>query len=173
MGIHAANNASDAAPDADDISIIPQVDLPTRNDAFTALGRAPPKKSIMEQIRDAETHTSTSLDASSYPKIVGPDKRKYYLRSHFHDKERPSWVNAHGSLLLRLALGGLGDTDGTVWVCHRCQKLFDTGATTSVAKHLKGRSPGLPRGRAAGQHHGQEINSFDRGSRTVSIQQKS
>ncbi|KAK3938950.1 hypothetical protein QBC46DRAFT_342996 [Diplogelasinospora grovesii] len=50
----------------------------------------------MEQIRDAETHTSTSLDASSYLKIVGPDKREYHLRSHFHDKERPSWVNAHG-----------------------------------------------------------------------------
>jgi hypothetical protein len=132
MGIHAANNASDAAPDADDISIIPQVDLPTRNDAFTALGRAPPKKSIMEQIRDAETHTSTSLDASSYPKIV--DSWAPTSANTIFDPTSTTKNGLPGSTRTAVCSSGL------LWAAQATQMApfgSATGATTSVAKHLK------------------------------------
>ncbi|EAQ85354.1 hypothetical protein CHGG_09368 [Chaetomium globosum CBS 148.51] len=68
---------------------------------------------------------------------AGADKRFYHLRAHFKLKDGPSWVNAHGTLLLRLTEGDSTSTDGKFWACHKCYNIFDTEATTSPAKHLR------------------------------------
>jgi hypothetical protein len=142
MAIVATNDAARAALDSDDISIVPNIDLenPLHLNAFDALGRAKrTKKSIKEQIRDAEAIPDLPLDPKLYPKIQGPDNRFYHLRAHFKIKDGPSWVNAHGTLLLRLTGNDSSSTDGKFWVCHECYNIFDAEATTSPAKHLRQR----------------------------------
>jgi hypothetical protein len=143
MALAVTDNTAPAVPNSDDISIAPTIDyeIPScsnASNAFNALGRpGGAKKSLKEQIRDAKAVTELPLDPKLYPKIQGPDKRFYHLRAHFKLKDGPSWVNAHGTLLLRLAEGDSSSTDGKFWVCHKCYNIFDAEATTSPAKHLR------------------------------------
>ncbi|KAK4233066.1 hypothetical protein C8A03DRAFT_39251, partial [Achaetomium macrosporum] len=142
--LSSAVSKSSQSPNSDDISIAPNIDydIPSRSNAsnaFNALGRpgGGAKKSLKEQIRDAKAITELPLDPKLYPKIQGPDKRFYHLRAHFKLKDGPSWVNAHGTLLLRLTEGDSSSTDGKFWVCHKCYNIFNAEATTSPAKHLR------------------------------------
>jgi hypothetical protein len=143
MALAVNHSATRATPNSDDISITPNTDfeIPSRSnafDAFDALGRAVgTKKSLKEQIRDAKAIIDLPLDPKQYPKIQGPDRRFYHLRAHFKLKDGPSWVNAHGTLLLRLTESDSSSTDGKFWVCHKCYNIFDAEATTSPAKHLR------------------------------------
>ncbi len=142
MAVAITNDTAHAAPNSTDISITPDIDfeIPSRLNAFDALGRAMgTKKSLKEQIRDAKAIIDLPLDPKLYPKIQGPDKRFYHLRAHFKLKDGPSWVNAHGTLLLRLTENDSSSTDGKFWVCHECYNIFDAEATTSPAKHLRQR----------------------------------
>lgn len=142
MAVAITNDTARAAPNSNDISITPDIDfeIPSRLNAFDALGRAMgTKKSLKEQIRDAKAIIDLPLDPKLYPKIQGPDKRFYHLRAHFKLKDGPSWVNAHGTLLLRLTKNDSSSTDGKFWACHECYNIFDAEATTSPAKHLRQR----------------------------------
>lgn len=142
MAIAITNDTARATPSSNDDSITPDVDLetPSRLDAFDALGRAMgTKKSLKEQIRDAKAIIDLPLNPKLYPKIQGPDKRLYHLRAHFKLKDGPSWINAHGTLLLRLTENDSSSTDGKFWACHECYNIFDAEATTSAAKHLRQR----------------------------------
>lgn len=142
MALAVTDNTASAVPDSDDISIAPKINYdispPNASNAFSALGCAGrTKKSLKEQIRDAKAITDLPLDPKLYPKIQGPDKRFYHLRAHFKLKDGPSWVNAHGTLLLRLTEGDSASTDGKFWACHKCYNIFDAEAITSPAKHLR------------------------------------
>ncbi|KAK4172808.1 hypothetical protein QBC36DRAFT_69375, partial [Triangularia setosa] len=131
-----SNNASTNSDDSDSISITPHSDFPARTNAFARIGT--PKKSFLEQIRDAQAVGSLSLNLlpAEYPLIIGPENRQYHLRAHFYDKPRPSWIHKHGTLLLRLVPGDLGTQDGQFWACSRCGMLYDAEATSSAGKHL-------------------------------------
>jgi hypothetical protein len=140
MTLAATNDTTRATSNSDNISIAPNIDLeiPSHFDAFDALGRAVgTKRSLKEQIRDAKAIIDLPLDPKLYPKIQGPDKRFYHLRAHFQQKAGPSWVNVHGTLLLRLTESDSSSTDGKFWACHECYHIFDAEATTSPAKHLR------------------------------------
>lgn len=137
MVISTDNAASGAAHDDDDISITPQPDFPIRINAFSNINSS--KKSLMDQIRNAEAVTTLPSNVAQYPKIItGPESRQYHLRAHFFDKPRPSWISNHGTFLIRLARDSSGAQDGQFWACHKCGRLYDAEATSSAAKHLNG-----------------------------------
>ncbi|KAK4171357.1 hypothetical protein QBC36DRAFT_340122 [Triangularia setosa] len=93
MALSITDNTAHVAPNSDDISIAPNIDydIPSRPNAFNALGRAGgTKKSLKEQIRDAKAIIDLPLDPKLYPKIQGPGKRFYHLHGHFKLKDGPS-----------------------------------------------------------------------------------
>jgi len=81
-------------PDNDSITSNIDYDIPSCFDAFNAsnvLGCVKGiKKSLKEQIRDAQAITGLPLDTKLYPKIQGPDKRFYHLCVYFKLKDDPS-----------------------------------------------------------------------------------
>ncbi|KAM7186725.1 hypothetical protein V8F33_011648 [Rhypophila sp. PSN 637] len=112
MVVSASNNANTHSADEDDISVTLQSDFPTKTNAFARISI--PKKSFLEQIRDAQAVGPLALDlpTNEYPLITGPENRKYKLRAHFYGKPRPSWIQQHSTLLLRLVPGNLNTQDG-------------------------------------------------------------
>ncbi|KAM7188979.1 hypothetical protein V8F33_010313 [Rhypophila sp. PSN 637] len=139
MVVSASNNANTHSADEDDISITLQSDFPTKTNAFARISI--PKRSFLEQIRDAQAVGPLALDlpTNEYPLITGPENRKYKLRAHFYGKPRPSWIQQHGTLLLRLVPGNLDTQDGQFWACNQCGMLYDAEATSSAGKHLVNR----------------------------------
>lgn len=139
MVVSASSNANTQSADEDDISVTLQSNFPTKTNAFARISI--PKKSFLEQIRDAQAVGPLALDlpTNEYPLITGPENRKYKLRAHFYGKPRPSWIQQHGTLLLRLVPGSLDTQDGQFWACNQCGMLYDAEATSSAGKHLVNR----------------------------------
>ncbi|KAK4175152.1 hypothetical protein QBC36DRAFT_28460 [Triangularia setosa] len=78
MALSITDNTAHVAPNSDDISIAPNIDydIPSRSNAFNALGRVGgTKKSLKDQIRDAKAIIDLPLDPKLYPKIQGPSTR--------------------------------------------------------------------------------------------------
>jgi hypothetical protein len=103
------------------------------NSVFSRLRQA---KSIIDQIRGAQSVVSLPSNVQDYPAIITPDGKRYLLESHFSTRARTSWVSQHGTWLLRVSPNG-NDTDGAFWCCNRCSKLFKAQATSGAIAHLR------------------------------------